>query len=143
MQLRQRLYPPVKVGADDGIGLPNAVVKFAGNVKQRKRCLYGYFAAGALSPCDCSAMRTERCCDFRLSAAGFANCFVFCRCERLWFCFHDLIFLPRFLCSFGSPCSRRSAAAARALSKPQRICPAALNLLLYCATLLVTMFTGL
>lgn len=143
MQLRQRLHPPVKVGADDGIGLPNAVVMFAGNVKQRKPSLHGYFAAGSLSPCDCSAMSAERCCDLRLSAAGFADCFVFRRCERLWFGFHDLIFLPRFLCSFGSPCSRRSAAAARALSEPQRMWPAALNLPLYCAVLLVTMFTGL
>ena len=143
MQLRQRLYPPVKVGAADGIGLPNAVVKFAGNVKQRKRCLHGYFAAGSLSPCDCSAMSAERCCDLRLSAAGFADCFVFCRCERLWFGFHYFVVFPRFLCSFGSPCSRRSAAAARALLVPERICPAALNLPMYCATLLVTMFTGL
>ena len=143
MQLRQRLYPPVKVGAADGIGLPNAVVKFAGNVQQRKRCLHGYFAAGSLSPCDCSAMRAELRGNFGLSAAGFADFFVFRRCERLWFGFHDLILLPRFLCGFGSPCSRRSAAAARALSEPQRMWPAALNLPLYCATLLVTMFTGL
>lgn len=141
--MRQRLYPPVKVGAADEIGLPSAVVKFAGNVKQRKPSLHGYFAAGSLSSCDGSAMSAERCCDLRLSAAGFADCFVFCRCERLVFGFHDLIFLPRFLCGFGSPCSRRSAAAALALLVPERICPAALNLPMYCAALLVTMFTGL